>query len=34
MPGEEVTLEHYLSHVALLTNADAMDGAADKVSSS
>ncbi|WP_443729923.1 ATP-dependent helicase [Slackia isoflavoniconvertens] len=29
--GEEVTLEHYLSHVALLTNADAMDGAADKV---
>ena len=29
--GEEVTLEHYLSHVALLTNADAMDGVADKV---
>ena len=29
--GEEVTLEHYLSHVALLTNADAMDGAVDKV---
>ncbi|WP_418617818.1 ATP-dependent helicase [Slackia isoflavoniconvertens] len=29
--GEEVTLEHYLSHVALLTNADAMDGAADRV---
>lgn len=29
--GEEVTLEHYLSHVALLTNADAMDDAQDKV---
>ena len=29
--GEEVTLEHYLSHVALLTNADAMDAGADKV---
>ena len=29
--GEEVTLEHYLSHVALLTNADALDEAQDKV---
>ncbi|OUO86242.1 DNA helicase UvrD [Gordonibacter urolithinfaciens] len=29
--GEEVTLEHYLAHVALLTNADAMDDAQDKV---
>ncbi len=29
--GEEVTLEHYLSHVALFTNADADAGAADKV---
>lgn len=29
--GEEVTLEHYLAHTALLTNADAMDDAQDKV---
>ena len=29
--GEEVTLEHYLAHVALLTNADALDDAQDKV---
>ena len=29
--GEEVTLGHYLSHVALLTNADAVDDARDKV---
>ena len=29
--GEEVTLEQYLSHVALLTNADALDEAQDKV---
>lgn len=29
--GEEVTLEHYLSHVALLTNADAADDAQDEV---
>ena len=29
--GEEATLEHYLTHVALFTNADAEDGAADKV---
>lgn len=29
--GEEVTLEHYLKHVALLTNADAFDDAADNV---
>ena len=29
--GEEMTLEQYLSHVALLTNADAVDGAQDKV---
>ena len=29
--GEEVTLEHYISHVALLTNADALDEAQDKV---
>ncbi|MFR8010011.1 MAG: ATP-dependent helicase, partial [Gordonibacter urolithinfaciens] len=29
--GEEVTLEHYLAHVVLLTNADAMDDAQDKV---
>ncbi|WP_172623328.1 ATP-dependent helicase [Arabiibacter massiliensis] len=29
--GEEVTLEHYLAHVALLTNADVMDDAQDKV---
>ena len=28
---EEVTLEHYLAHTALLTNADAMDDAQDKV---
>lgn len=29
--GEEMTLEYYLSHVALLTNADAADNAQDKV---
>lgn len=29
--GEEVTLEHYLKHVALLTNADAADGSKDSV---
>ncbi len=29
--GEEVTLEHYLAHVALFSNADAMDDAQDKV---
>lgn len=29
--GEEVTLEHYLAHVALLTNADALDEAQDRV---
>lgn len=29
--GEEVTLEHYLAHVALFSNADAMDEAQDKV---
>ncbi len=29
--GEEATLEHYLNHVALFTNADASDAAADKV---
>lgn len=29
--GEEVTLEHYLSHVALLTNLDAFGDAQDKV---
>lgn len=29
--GEEVTLEHYLKHVALLSNSDALDNAADKV---
>ena len=29
--GEEVTLEHYLSHVALLTNADVADDVQDKV---
>ncbi|MBR2576571.1 MAG: UvrD-helicase domain-containing protein [Firmicutes bacterium] len=28
--GEEVTLEHYLSHIALFTNSDA-EGSADKV---
>ncbi|MCB7086777.1 MULTISPECIES: ATP-dependent helicase [Gordonibacter] len=29
--GEEVTLEHYLAHVALFSNADAMDDVQDKV---
>ena len=29
--GEEVTLEHYLSHVALLTNADAVSDGRDQV---
>ncbi len=29
--GEEVTLEHYLSHIALLTNADADSASQDKV---
>ena len=29
--GEECTLEHYLSHVALFSNSDAADQAADKV---
>lgn len=29
--GEEVTLEHYLSHVALLTNADAVSDGCDQV---
>ncbi len=29
--GEEVTLEHYLKHVALLTNSDAFDSATDAV---
>lgn len=29
--GEEVTLEHYLKHVALLTNADAADESKDSV---
>ena len=29
--GEEATLEHYLTHVALFTNADAESGAPDKV---
>ena len=29
--GEELTLEHYLAHVALFTNTDALDEAGDRV---